>query len=90
MVSCGAGDPHRAWHAGFNWLRRQQRHIDYSRVGWGTVTLAVMGYALLWDLFHHAVFTFFPALLMDGLFSIMVMQTLLFLPFFMLGALAWK
>jgi len=74
----------------FNWLRRQQRQIDYGRIGWGKVTLGIMAYALLWDVFRRAVFTFFPALLMDGLFSIMVMQTLLFLPFFMLGALAWK
>ncbi len=73
--------------ATFNWLRRQQHRLDYSRIGWGEVTLGIMNYALLWDVFHRAVFTFFPALLMDSLFRIMVMQTLLFLPFFMLDAL---
>lgn len=74
----------------FRWLRDQKRLIDYQRVGWGTLTLAVMAWALLWCVFRRVIFMFQPAWLMDGLFSIVVMQTLFYLPFFMLGALTWK
>lgn len=74
----------------FRWLRDQQHKRDYSRVGWGTLTLCLLGWALIWCLFRRLIFTYQPLWLMDGLFSIAVMQTLFFLPFFMLGALAWK
>ena len=74
----------------FRWLRAQQHKRDYSRVGWGTLTLCLLGWALIWCLFRRLIFTYQPLWLMDGLFSIAVMQTLFFLPFFMLGALAWK
>ncbi|MGK3128104.1 glucans biosynthesis protein MdoC [Pantoea sp. C8B4] len=74
----------------FRWLRTQQRKIDYQQVGWGKLTLALMAYALVWCLFRRALFYAVPAVFADGLFSVAVMQTLTFLPFFMLGALAWK
>ncbi|ERH67269.1 MULTISPECIES: glucans biosynthesis protein MdoC [Pantoea] len=74
----------------FRWLRDQQRRIDYQQVGWGKLTLALLAYALVWCAFRRLIFHFAPALLMDGLFSIAVMQSLFFLPFFMLGALSWK
>ncbi len=74
----------------FRWLRDQQRHIDYQRVGWGTVTLAVMAWALFWCVLRRLVFIFQPEWLMNGLFSIVIMLSLFYLPFFMLGALAWK
>ena len=74
----------------FRWLRDQQHKRNYSRVGWGTLTLCLLGWALIWCLFRRLIFTYQPLWLMDGLFSIAVMQTLFFLPFFMLGALAWK
>ncbi|MFH8134091.1 glucans biosynthesis protein MdoC [Pantoea osteomyelitidis] len=74
----------------FRWLRDQQHKRNYSHVGWGTLTLCLLGWALVWCLFRRLIFTYQPLWLMDGLFSIAVMQTLFFLPFFMLGALAWK
>ena len=74
----------------FRWLRQQQRRIDYQQVGWGKLTLAFMAYALLWCLLRRALFYTVPSVFADGLFSVAVMQTLTFLPFFMLGALAWK
>lgn len=74
----------------FCWLRRQQSRINYQQLGWGKLALALLAYALAWCLFRRILFYYTPAVLMDGLFSIAVMQTLLFFPFFMLGALAWK
>nr|WP_310618324.1 glucans biosynthesis protein MdoC [Pantoea cypripedii] len=74
----------------FRWLRSQHRQIDYTRVGWGKLTLALLAWALLWCVFRRLIFTFQPNWLMDGLFSTAVMQSLFFLPFFMLGALSWK
>lgn len=74
----------------FRWLRDQHRTLDYTRVGWGALTAGVLTWALVWCVFRRLVFMFQPAWLMDGLFSIVVMQTLFYLPFFMLGALAWK
>ncbi|ORM64576.1 glucans biosynthesis protein MdoC [Pantoea rodasii] len=74
----------------FRWLRTQQRKIDYQQVGWGKLTLVFMAYALVWCLFRRALFYSVPGVFADGLFSVAVMQTLTFLPFFMLGALAWK
>lgn len=74
----------------FRWLRDQRHKRDYSRVGWGALTLSLLGWALLWCLFRRLIFIYQPLWLMDGLFSIAVMQSLFFLPFFMLGALAWK
>ncbi|ADU68755.1 glucans biosynthesis protein MdoC [Pantoea sp. At-9b] len=74
----------------FRWLRTQHRQIDYTRVGWGKLTLALLAWSLIWCVFRRAIFYFQPAWLMDGLFSTAVMQSLFFLPFFMLGALSWK
>lgn len=74
----------------FRWLRSQHRQIDYARVGWGKLTLALLAWSLIWCVFRRAIFYFQPAWLMDGLFSTAVMQSLFFLPFFMLGALSWK
>ncbi|MDO6409613.1 MAG: glucans biosynthesis protein MdoC [Pantoea sp.] len=74
----------------FRWLRSQHRQIDYTRVGWGKLTLALLAWSLAWCVFRRAIFYFQPAWLMDGLFSTAVMQSLFFLPFFMLGALSWK
>lgn len=74
----------------FKWLNQQKSRIDYQQIGWGKLTLAFMAYALIWCVFRRVLFHFVPAVFGDGLFSIAVMQTLMFLPFFMLGALSWK
>lgn len=58
--------------------------------GWLILTLAVLFYSLCWGAFRRLIFTFQPALLTDGLFNFAVMQTLFYLPFFWLGALAWR
>ncbi len=74
----------------FRWLSAQRSSRNYEQIGWGKVTLALMSYALAWCLFRRALFYTVPAVFADGVFSIAVMQTLMFLPFFMLGALCWK
>ena len=74
----------------FRWLRAQRRQVDYTRVGWGKLTLALLTWSLVWCVFRRTVFYLQPAWLMDGLFNTTVMQSLNFLPFFMLGALSWK
>lgn len=75
----------------FRWLRdRHASQRNYAQVGWSKLLLAFLGYGLLWCCCRRLIFIFQPTWLMDGLFSIGVMQTTLFLPFFMLGALAWK
>jgi len=63
---------------------------DYSELKWLRLTLIFIGFALIWGSIRRLVFIFQPNLLMDGLFNFTVMQTLFYLPFFMLGAMAWK
>jgi len=74
----------------FRWLRDQKRNIDYQQVGWSKLALGLVVWCLLWGGFRRIVFYTHPALLSDALFNFVVMQTLFYLPFFMLGALSWK
>ncbi len=74
----------------FRWLQTQKNQRDYQQIGWGKLTLALMVYALIWCVFRRMLFYTVPEVFANGLFSIGVMQTLTFLPFFMLGALSWK
>ncbi|MDF7789544.1 glucans biosynthesis protein MdoC [Pantoea ananatis] len=74
----------------FRWLRDQKRNIDYQRVGWGKLALGLLFWGLMWGAFRRVVFYTNPTLLSDALFNFVVMQSLFYLPFFMLGALSWK
>ncbi|MDC7869745.1 glucan biosynthesis protein C [Pantoea ananatis] len=74
----------------FRWLRDQKRNIDYQRVGWGKLALSLLIWGLMWGAFRRVVFYTNPTLLSDALFNFVVMQSLFYLPFFMLGALSWK
>ncbi|MCW0330782.1 glucans biosynthesis protein MdoC [Pantoea ananatis] len=74
----------------FRWLRDQKRNIDYQRVGWGKLALGLLIWGLMWGAFRRVVFHTNPSLLSDALFNFVVMQSLFYLPFFMLGALSWK
>ncbi|MGC8342309.1 glucans biosynthesis protein MdoC [Pantoea ananatis] len=74
----------------FRWLRDQKRNIDYQRVGWGKLALGLLIWGLMWGAFRRVVFYKNPTLLSDALFNFVVMQSLFYLPFFMLGALSWK
>jgi len=74
----------------FRWLRDQKRNIDYQRLGWGKLALGLLIWGLMWGAFRRVVFYTNPTLLSDALFNFVVMQSLFYLPFFMLGALSWK
>ncbi|WP_275554788.1 glucans biosynthesis protein MdoC [Mixta sp. Marseille-Q2659] len=73
----------------FHRLRRQEKG-EIAAPGWLTLTLAILFYSLCWCVVRRLIFLFQPALLTDGLFNFAVMQTLFYLPFFCLGALAWR
>lgn len=80
--------------AGF-WLFRLLRDArpaktDYSDLGWGKLTLFILLSALAWGAFRRVMLLLAPQVLGDGLFTMAVMQSLQFLPFFILGAMAWK
>jgi len=63
---------------------------DYSELKWRQLTLSFIGFGLIWGSIRRLLFIFQPALLSDGLFNFAIMQTLFYLPFFMLGVMAWK
>ena len=69
---------------------RVARHHEAVAPGWLILTLALLFYSLFWCVVRRLIFLFHPALLTDGLFNFTVMQTLFYLPFFCLGALAWR
>lgn len=72
-------------------LRDSKREkSDYSDLGWGRLTLWILLCSLSWCIFRRTLFIFAPQILGDALFNMAVMQTLLYLPFFVLGAMAWK
>jgi glucan biosynthesis protein C len=74
------------------WLFQRLRLAvgNASAPGWRVLTLAILFYSLFWCVVRRLIFVFQPALLSDGLFNFTVMQTLFYLPFFFLGALAWR
>lgn len=75
----------------FRKLRDAERvKTEYSDISWGKLSLAILLYSLAWGAFRKLVFLLQPDLLLDALFSNIVMQSLTFLPFFVLGAMAWK
>lgn len=51
------------------------------------LSLLFLGFGILYAALRRTILIFYPALLGDGLFNFVVMQTLFYLPFFILGAL---
>ncbi|MEI2603145.1 glucans biosynthesis protein MdoC [Erwinia aphidicola] len=75
----------------FRILRDSQREkTDYSELTWGKLTLWILLCGLAWGIFRRLMFIFAPQILGDALFNMAVMQTLVYLPFFMLGGMAFK
>ncbi|MEI2265054.1 glucans biosynthesis protein MdoC [Erwinia sp. CGal63] len=74
----------------FKKLRDGRQLTDYSELNWTRLTLAILLCSLIWGAIRRLLFIFAPQLLGNALFNFVVMQTLFFLPFFMLGAMAWK
>nr|WP_314419688.1 glucans biosynthesis protein MdoC [uncultured Erwinia sp.] len=80
--------------AGF-WLFRllrdgKREKADYSDLTWGKLTVVILLCALGWGAFRRLMLLVAPQVTADGLFNMAVMQSLMYLPFFMLGAMAWK
>ena len=80
--------------AGF-WLFRilrnnTQQKTDYSELGWGKLSLLFLLCGIGWGVFRRFIMLVAPPVAGDGLFIIAVMQSLMYLPFFVLGAMSWK
>lgn len=54
------------------------------------LSLLFLGFGILYAGLRRLILIYYPALLGDGLFNFIVMQTLFYLPFFILGALVFK
>ncbi len=54
------------------------------------LSVLFLGFGIIWATLRRLLLIAHPAILSDGLFNFVVMQTLLYLPFFMLGAVAFK
>ncbi|MFG1173000.1 glucans biosynthesis protein MdoC [Erwiniaceae bacterium CAU 1747] len=80
--------------AGF-WLFRllrdgKREKTDYSDLSWGKLSVVILLCALGWGAFRQLILYVAPQVTADGLFNIAVLQSLMYLPFFMLGAMVWK
>ncbi|AGR58268.1 MAG TPA: glucans biosynthesis protein MdoC [Salmonella bongori] len=75
----------------FTWFQNraeksQQHSTDISLVTLSFIFLLLgIGYAAI----RRTIFSLYPAILSDGMFNFIVMQTLFYVPFFILGALAF-
>lgn len=58
--------------------------------GLGNILLSFLIYALCYSAAHRIILIFAPHLLSNGLFNFVVMETMFYLPFFILGAYAFK
>lgn len=56
----------------------------------GKLSLLFLALGILYAATRRLILIYYPALLSDGLFNFIVMQTLFYLPFFILGALIFK
>jgi len=77
------------------WLFRLLRDnkgekTDYSDLNWTKLTLFILLCAVVWGVFRRLVLWGAPSVAGDGLFILTVMQSLMFLPFFILGAMSWQ
>lgn len=75
----------------FKWLNNRQSSENYfASPGWIKLSFAVLVYSVVWGALRRLLVLFTPHLLGNGLFNYGVMQSLFFLPFFVLGAMTWK
>lgn len=71
--------------------RRLSRHHEahFSGVTWPKLSLIFLLLGVGYGVIRRTLFMVYPPILSDGLFNFVVMQTLFYIPFFMLGALAF-
>ncbi|RLM12839.1 glucans biosynthesis protein MdoC [Gibbsiella quercinecans] len=63
---------------------------ENKKISLGSISLLFSLYALLYIAAHRLILNFDPKLLSNGLFNFVVMETLFYLPFFILGAYTFK
>lgn len=76
----------------FSKLRRYlSRHHEshFPGVTWAKLSLIFLVLGITYGAIRRILFIVYPPVLSDGLFNFVVMQTLFYIPFFMLGALAF-
>lgn len=76
----------------FHWIKkRQQASIVafFDNVTMGQLTGLFLALGISYAIIRRTLFMVYPPILSDGLFNFVVMQTLFYLPFFILGAQAF-
>lgn len=76
----------------FSKLRRHlSRHHEshFPHITYGKLSLLFLVLGIAYGAIRRILFMVYPPVLSDGLFNFVVMQTLFYIPFFMLGALAF-
>lgn len=76
----------------FTRMRKNLENSDKKRIdsiSMGKLTLIFLLLGILYAAVRRTLFIVYPPILSDGLFNFVVMQTLFYIPFFMLGALAF-
>lgn len=76
----------------FTRMRKNLENSDKKRINsisMGKLTLIFLLLGILYAAVRRTLFIVYPPILSDGLFNFVVMQTLFYIPFFMLGALAF-
>lgn len=76
----------------FSRLRRQlSRHTEdhFSTITFTRFSIIFLLLGITYGVIRRTLFMVYPPILSDGLFNFVVMQTLFYIPFFMLGALAF-
>ncbi|MEB6598698.1 glucans biosynthesis protein C, partial [Klebsiella aerogenes] len=73
----------------FKWLANRGKTQTVSfvdTVTFGQLSLIFLGLGVLYAVIRRTIFIVYPPILSNGLFNFIVMQTLFYLPFFVLGA----
>ncbi|EPV8393463.1 glucans biosynthesis protein MdoC [Klebsiella aerogenes] len=73
----------------FKWLanRRKTQTVSFGdTVTFSQLSLIFLGLGVLYAVIRRTIFIVYPPILSNGLFNFIVMQTLFYLPFFILGA----
>lgn len=72
-------------------LRHLSRHHEshFPHLTYGKLSLLFLVLGIAYGAIRRILFMVYPPVLSDGLFNFVVMQTLFYIPFFMLGALAF-
>ena len=60
-----------------------------SDISWSKLSMAFLLFGVIYAVIRRVIFTLYPDILRDALFNFAVMQSLFYIPFFMLGALAF-